>query len=291
MRSIDHFVLVSASLADARARYRRMGFTVAPDGVHPFGTYNANMYFRDGPMIETLAIENPARYAEAVAAGNSFVANDAAFRAARGDEGFSHVVVTSRDAERDHAAFLDRGVSGGKLVSFSRDFELPDGRMERVEAKLAFATPAGARCGFFFTCEDIVVPAIDRSSLLDHGNGALGARQALSCAQEPLAYADFLKGLVEPNEVHVGAQRVDCVFPNGRASIVTPELLAGDFGLEESPDAAGLQHRALLFQVKDLGKTERLFARNGLPFTRHKERLVARTGREPAPVFVFEQRR
>ena len=86
MRLIDHYVLVAGNLTDSRKCYQQMGFNVAPDGVHPFGTYNANMYFRDGPMIETLAIENHDKYSKAIKAGNTFIKIDAVFRATQGDE-------------------------------------------------------------------------------------------------------------------------------------------------------------------------------------------------------------
>ncbi|WP_420731610.1 hypothetical protein [Hwanghaeella sp. 1Z406] len=39
MRLIDLYVLIAVSLDLARERYQRMGFTVTPNGVHPFGTY------------------------------------------------------------------------------------------------------------------------------------------------------------------------------------------------------------------------------------------------------------
>lgn len=291
MRLIDHFVLVAGNLSDARKNYQRMGFTVAPDGIHPFGTYNANMYFRDGPMVETLSIENHARYAEAIRSGNSFVRNDAAFRAMEGDEGFSHIVVTSTDADRDHAGFLERGVSGGDIVSFARPFEQPDGRVETVAAKLAFATHSKARSAFYFTCEDIVVPAIDRSLLLDHKNGALGAKRVISCSREPLTYLDFLEGIFGPTEIRASDNNVDCHLPNGRASIVTPEILAQDFGVEHNHTDADLLHRGLVFVVADLRKTEALFTRNKIPCEWHNERLVTQPRPEPRPFFAFEQRR
>lgn len=288
MRSIDHFVLVAASLSAARERYRRLGFTVAPDGVHPFGTYNANLYFRDGPMVETLAVHDPAKYADAVAAGNSFVRNDAAYRAALGDEGFSHVVATSSDAEGDHAAFLERGLSGGDLVCFSREFEQPDGSVETISAKLAFATPAQAPFGCYVTCEDLLVPAIDRSSLLDHENGALGAKRAVSCSREPSAYRAFLDRLFEPEEIRADARSVECPLPNGRLSVVTPEALARDFGVTEGPSGAELLHSGLVFDVTDLRKTEALLSENRVAFARHEGRLVVRPS--PGPFFAFEQR-
>jgi len=279
MRSIDHFVLATAGLAAARERYRRMGFTVAPDGVHPFGTHNANLYFRDGPMVETLAVHDPARYAEAVAAGNSFVRNDAAFRAARGDEGFSHIVLTSPDAERDHAAFRAQGVSGGDIVAFSRQFRRPDGSLDRVAAKLAFATHPAAPAGLFFTCEDIVVPDIDRAALLDHANGARGARQVISCAARPSDYVGFVEALLETPAEPSGPHRADWALPNGRVSILTPAALAAAYGVEVPGvdgdfSQGGLLHCGLLFAVTDLAQTEALFARTGQPFARRAGRLV-----------------
>ncbi len=242
-------------------------------------------------MIETLSIENHIRYAEAIEAGNTFVKNDAAFRAAQGDEGFSHVVATSNDADMDHDGFLERGVSGGDIVSFSRQFEQPDGRVETIAAKLAFATHAKAGSGFYFTCEDIVAPAIDRSSLIDHENGALGAKRVISCSREPLTYVDFLRWLFESNEIRVSDRTVDCLVPNGCASIVTPEVLAQDFGIKHSRTGADLLHRGLVFGVSDLQETEALFTQNQIHFERRNERLVTQIGREPGPFFVFEQRR
>jgi hypothetical protein len=149
MRSIDHYVLVADNLSSARERYQRMGFTVAPNGVHPFGTYNANMYFRSGPMIETLAVEDAVKYSQAIQDGNTFVKNDAAFRDRHGHDGFSHIVTTSLDADKDHSDYLALGVSGGDLVSFTRRFEKPDGTLDTVSAKLAFATHPKALSGYF----------------------------------------------------------------------------------------------------------------------------------------------
>ncbi len=291
MPSIDHYVLVAGNLSLARKHYQQLGFTVAPDGVHPFGTYNANMYFRDGPMIETLSIENERRYAEAIAAGNSFVKNDAIYRKVLGDAGFSHVVLTSDDAESDHARFVGKGVSGGALVAFSRDFEQPDGRIETISAKLAFATPTNARCGFYFTCEDIAVPTIDRSSLLDHENGALGAVQAVSSAPDPLAYVGFLGTLFEAGAIQVSDRSVECPLPKGRATIMTPDQLAEDFGIDGAPSGSDLLHRGLVFEVTDLQKTEDLFTRNQVAYKRHKQRLVTQVSPTPGPFFAFEQLR
>lgn len=288
MRSIDHCVLVTGKLSEARDRYHRMGFTVAPDGVHPFGTYNANMYFRDGPMIETLAIADRTQYMEALEGGNTFVRNDAAFRRAHGDNGFSHIVATSTDADRDHRAFLERAVSGGAPVAFSRQFERPDGGLERLAVKLAFAIPPQATSGYFFVCENVVTPEIDRSSLADHENGATGARSVISCTRTPQAYLDFYRDLFGSAALVVDDDAVDYAVPNGRLSIVTPEGLAREYGVEERRADADLLHRGVIFGA-DLSRTEAVFTRNQVSFRRHKDRLIAPPASERGFFFGFEQ--
>ncbi len=290
VRSIDHYVLVAGSLSLARERYRKLGFTVAPDGVHPFGTYNANMYFRDGPMIETLAVENPATYSRAAGEGNTFVKNDAMFRMAKGDYGFSHIVVTSTDADADHGRFVTNGVSGGDIVAFSRDFERPDGTLDTVSARLSFATHPAGPSAFYFSCQDIVVPAVDRTSLLDHENGVLGAKHAYSTAPDPAVFEGFLKGLVDPNAVRMTRGAVDCLFPNGRTSIVPCEFLAREFGVAESGDDRELGHRGLVFETGDLSAVEALFTRNSIEFVRMNGRLVTHPHPESGLFFAFEQR-
>jgi hypothetical protein len=97
IRPIDHLVLPTASLEAARARLGALGFTVAPTGVHPFGTINACVYFADGTFLEPLAVGDAALADAAVSAGNVFIARDRLFRLSHGDEGFSALVFGTTD--------------------------------------------------------------------------------------------------------------------------------------------------------------------------------------------------
>ncbi len=94
-RAIDHLVLPTARLDTARRRLSDLGFTVAPEGVHPFGTVNCCVYLSDGTFLEPLALRDGAAATAAIAEGNVFVARDHVFRAVRGEEGFSAVVLAS----------------------------------------------------------------------------------------------------------------------------------------------------------------------------------------------------
>jgi hypothetical protein len=61
------------------------------------------------------------------ARGNVFVARDQAYRFRLSDNGFSALVVGSKDAGADHDRFIELGMSGGDMLTFSRPMKLPDG--------------------------------------------------------------------------------------------------------------------------------------------------------------------
>ncbi len=84
-RALDHLVLPVIDLVTARQRLSRLGFTVAADARHPFGTENACVFFRDDTYLEPLAVGSREDCLAAVRAGNVFVARDQAFRFRRGE--------------------------------------------------------------------------------------------------------------------------------------------------------------------------------------------------------------
>ncbi len=287
MRSIDHFVLVAADLSQVRASYQNMGFTVAAKGRHPFGTENANMYFPDGAMVETVAVGDKASYETAASQGNTFAANDAAFRRAWGDQGFSHLVASSTDAAADDRRFRRQGVSGGPVVSFSRPFENPDGSWDTISAHLAFATHPKSPSAFFFTCEDVRLPKVDRSSLQVHENGVIGVAGMVACAPVPSLFADFLQDLFQAPEITSSPEEVRATLANGKVSILSPRRIAAEFGVSQEV-AAGLLHRGLIFQTADMERLQALLSGNGVAYESHNNRLVIPPTGIAGPFFAFE---
>jgi hypothetical protein len=94
-RPLDHLVLPVEDLETTRARHAALGFTVAADARHPFGTENACVFFADGSYLEPLAVASREECEQAARDGNVFVARDQAHRFRLGDTGFSAVVVGS----------------------------------------------------------------------------------------------------------------------------------------------------------------------------------------------------
>ncbi|MGB7285689.1 MAG: VOC family protein, partial [Salaquimonas sp.] len=171
--NVDHLVLPVTNLEICRKRLSALGFTVAPDALHPFGTENACVFFRDGTYLEPLAIGHRETCEKAALKGNMFVARDQAYRFRRGDEGFSALVLATDDADGDHKSFQKLGISAGRQLKFSRMFKDKDGKESEGAFKLSFAADLRSPDSFFFTCERMNVPKIDRSALEKHANGAV----------------------------------------------------------------------------------------------------------------------
>ena len=111
-RPLDHLVLPVVDLATARLRLSALGFAVAPEARHPFGTENACVYFADSTYLEPIAIADQQIYDQNIVKAE-FVRRDRAYRFRNGDDGLSAIVLKSEDAEADHAEFAEAGVGVG----------------------------------------------------------------------------------------------------------------------------------------------------------------------------------
>ena len=277
-RAIDHLVLPTVGLEIARRRLSALGFTVAPDGIHPFGTVNCCVYLADGTFLEPLAVGDEDATREAASSGNVFVARDRLFRAMRGEEGFSAVVLASDDADRDHAAFAAAGISGGDMLTFSRQARDAAGNVGTASFRLAFAADTETSDAFLFTCQRVNVPAIDRGTLERHANGAVGIR-----------------------EIVVGEHAVPFMRLVGRA--------AGGSGFEATPKvelanaivrlagaddpravgASGAALSAIVFAVGDIRRGRDVLDAGGIAYVADGERLVVPPAPGQGATFIFEE--
>ncbi|MVA97849.1 VOC family protein [Nitratireductor sp. CAU 1489] len=252
---LDHLVLPTADLATASDRLSALGFTVAPTGTHPFGTVNRCVYFADGCFLEPLAIGDRGRCAAAIAEGNVFVARDDAFRQARGEEGFSAIVFATPDAEAEHARYVSGGISPGKPLSFARPFVDADGQAGEASFRLAFATIAGFDEPFFFACQRIGVPAVDRSALEAHENGARRLAGAIVIADDtdPIRQAiATIAGAAAPP----GAGPATLALPNAAIEVMRPDDYRRRFGA--NPDCGRSGFALIRVGVDDIEVTRAL---------------------------------
>lgn len=286
-RSIDHLVLPTADLDVARARLDALGFTVAPEGLHPFGTKNVCVYFSDDTFLEALAVEDEALTEAAAGAGNVFVARDRAFRAARGQEGFSAVVLKSRDADEDHAGFLAAGVSAGPRLDFSRPYVDAEGVSREVSFRLAFAAPADVRETYFFTCERVDAPAGDRGALAIHTNGVKGLSQIVAVAGSPRSFETFLATLADRHP-ETGNGELVARTGNAAISVLSPGALTTRFRIAP-PKTGALELAGIIFASVDLRRTSGALDAAGVTYHRVNDTIVVPPAPGQGAFFAFEE--
>jgi len=286
---LDHLVLPVTHIDVARERLGRLGFTVAANGRHPFGTENACVFLADKTYLEPLGIASQAECDAAAAEGNSFIARDQAFRFRCGDDGFSAVVFGTDDADADKIAYDRARLSGGDMVEFSRPIVMPDGTQANGAFKLAFAADLRAPDVFFFACQRINAFPADRKALETHANGVLGIVEIAMSAAEPDAFASLLQmasGGVAPGEAAFG---LCFALPNVRIAVYSDEGMEAYFDAEPLGMDNGLRARAIVFAVADLAVTAAHLAANGITYTNMNNRLLVKPAPGQGAIFAFEE--
>ena len=153
-RPIDHLVLPVTTLTLARSRLTSLGFNVAPDARHPFGTGNCCVFFQNRTYLEPITILDRAGADMAAAEGLVFVRRVKRFFERQG-EGFAMLALRSEDAAADQQAFETAGVSAGPSFRFARMAALPDGSEREIGVVLAYAEDAGAPDATVFACQHL----------------------------------------------------------------------------------------------------------------------------------------
>lgn len=290
-RPLDHLVLPVEDLDTARARHSALGFVVAADALHPFGTENACVFFADGSYLEPLAIASREDCEEAARNGNVFVARDQAYRFRQGDTGFSALVVGSKDGDADHARFIELGMSGGEMLCFSRPMKLPDGSEQQASFKLAFASDLRAPDFFGFAVERINVPAADRSALTSHLNGVLGISEIILSEPNPTDFQYFIQELACNREVDANSFGMSIELDGATITVFNKAGMESHLGITDASRERGLIGRAVVYHVSDLAALAALLLANGVAVRQVAGRLIV----DPAPgqgaYYCFEENR
>lgn len=287
-RAIDHLVLPVVDLETSRDRLSRLGFTVAADASHPFGTENACVFFADDTYLEPLAVGSREDCLEAQRDGNVFVARDQAFRFRRG-EGLSAIVVKTDDATADDARFRDEGQSAGRLLQFSRQFGFPDGRTADGTFRLAFAADLRAPDFFAFACERVNPLPTDRGALIVHANGAAGLRRIVLTEENPSDFQYLLEMVLDQRDVTAHSFGISIEASNASVDALTTEGFSAHYGIDLVQPERGLLGCAVVVSVADLSVTEACLAANGVQYHKTGARLVVPPEKGQGATFAFEE--
>ena len=286
MRAIDHLVLSFDDLATARERLGALGFTVAPDAVHPFGTGNACVFLADGVYLEPLAVVDAAAQAEALAAGNVFVARDAAFRAEQDRPDFSGLAFRSADALGDRDALAAQDLAEPATVDFSRTFRQGDGAEATLSFRLAFARLLPGFAASLFFCEACHSVTPDRSALSRHANGADGLMRIVLIGTVDEETRRLLETIAGSTLTSDGSGGATLALANVDLEFLTPSLAQARYGAAAVDDR--LRLAGMVLAVADLEQARAALAPDVM--TERDGRIVATLGPASTPFIAFEER-
>ena len=287
-RALDHLVMPVSSLSAARARLGSLGFTVAPDALHPFGTANACVFFANGTYLEPLAVASREMLEASALQGNTFTARDRAFRFRCGEDGLSAIVLKTEDAAADHDRFGKAGLSGGPPLEFYRPFQSDDGKTATAGFRLAFASDLRAPDFFFFCCQRLNPLPSDRGALERHANGVDGIARVVLVEENPSDFQVLLQEVLEQRMVTAHSFGIDLETANGTVSVLNPAGFEAWYGPATGGER-GLRGGAVVFRCAALAEVEALLRRNDIAYEHRHHRILVRPAPGQGVIFAFEE--
>jgi hypothetical protein len=257
-RLLDHLVLAAHDLAAQADIYSRMGFTVGARNLHPWGTENHIIQFKQS-------------FLELIALGKGFAqhSDDNVFAHFVGEslnkrEGLAMLSLRAQDAGADAAAFAAMGMSDGKPFHFGRKARKADGGEVEVAFTLAFAQNPAIKEAGFFTCQQHFPENFWNPAFQTHANGASAVTGILMQAEAPSAVTPFLETFAGTKATASGEVTMLTLAADQDLAVMLPDLAKRLYGaalpqdLPRSPNFVGasiaVESAARLRTVLDAGQ-------------------------------------
>ncbi|MEO0329244.1 MAG: VOC family protein [Pseudomonadota bacterium] len=279
-RNLDHVVLPVPNLKVSRSRYESLGFTVAPDGQHSFGTENACVFFENGTYIEPLAIGHRETVEAARDKGNNFLRRDNGYRFRNGDDGFSMVVFGGKDAKQEKKDFRQAGYLTGKIVTVKRP---------GLKVRAIFAIDERAPDFTMFRCERPDGPPEFDEKLTGHANGALNISRIYLYEDEPSDFQYYIQTLSGIREIRSHSFGLDFTLPNATLSALNESGVSTLLGLDNVPTRRGMIALGFEITVKSLNELQSILSKNGISYRQLGEQLIVDPAEGQGAVITFKQ--
>ena len=282
---LDHIVHAVRDLDAAAEFYLRAGFTVGGRNRHPWGTHNRIVQLKNC-YIEILEVAEPEKIVPHGPRSFSFGAFTRDFLARR--QGFSMLLLNSKDAHADARAFEAGGIGAFDVFDFAREGNRPDGSTARLAFSLAFAADPKSPDVRFAACQHHFPENFWNPAFQAHANGAQRIAGIVMVANDPANHRDFLKAYIGQGEVSSSAAGITARTENGEIEIMAPSAARDLLGFPVEASGEGITLNAMRFAVADLAETEALHGRAGLAVKRHGERLIVPPDAAFGATLIFE---
>lgn len=233
-RGLDHIVHAVRDLDTAAALYRSLGFTVGARNRHPWGTHNYIVQL-PGFFIELLTLAEPEKLGpDGFSKLFGVYTRDFLTR----HEGLSLLILESRDAGADEAAFSAACIATSEVMRFERDAKRPDGGTVKVGFSLAFAEDKRAPDIHFATCQQHYPENFWNPAFQKHANGVEAVASVVMVADDPARHRDFLLAFTGTQSARDEGDGLAVDLPRGAIEVMQPAAFERRFGLP-APDSVG----------------------------------------------------
>ncbi len=284
-RAPDHIVHAVRGLDQAADFYRRIGFTVGARNRHPWGTHNCIVQL-PGFFIEILTLAEPDKLGD-----DGF---SRLFGRFNGDflkerEGFSVLLLESRDAARDEKAFREHGIAASEVMRFEREGKRPDGSAVKLAFSLAFARDPLAPAAGFAVCQHHFPENFWNPAFQKHANGAAGLAGVVFVAENPTDHHIFMSAFTGERELQSTSSGISVATQRGDIQIMDPVAFRAHFGIDAPDVANSMRLCALRFTAPDLDRVEASLQSGGAAYLSHMGRLIVAPADAMGATLVFEQ--
>jgi hypothetical protein len=166
---------------------------------------------------------------------------------ARG-EGFSLLILESKDARADAATFSAAGLAASEDLRFERDARRPDGSSVKVGFSLAFAEDKAVHDIHFASCQQHYPENFWNPAFQEHSNSVAGVVGVVVVANQPEQHQKFFEVFADaPAVARPGGFAI--ATPRGMIEVVSPAAFLQRFGVKPPDMTRGARLAALRFAV------------------------------------------
>lgn len=283
-RGLDHIVHAARDLDAAADFYRRLGFTVGARNRHPWGTHNHIVQF-PGFFIEILTVAEPDQLGDD---GFSRMFGGFNRRFLENDEGFSLLILESKDAAADERAFADAKIAVSPVMRFEREGKRPDGSPVTLAFSLAFARDPLATDIGFAVCEQHYPENFWNPAFQQHANGVTDVAGAVMVADNPSDHHIFLSAFTGERDLQSTSAGITVTTPRGEIQVMTPASYADHFDVMAPDIDKGARLAALRLICPDLSVVEASLSAGRIEPKTHMGRLVVPPSVAYGAAIIFE---
>lgn len=186
---IDHPLMLVRDIEAARAFYARLGFTLTPVGLHPWGT-NTSLAVLERSALELMSIYDETLLDGLAAGPFRFGRHMRDALAER--EGISLIALHSADTRADGAAMVARGIASQGPIDFRRRVKPPGADWDEAEVSLEILLDAALPRASHFLAKQHKPHLLWVPEWMRHANGARFVAGVTYLADEPEPVLDRL---------------------------------------------------------------------------------------------------